>query len=297
MSAQPSSPNTTTSWRPAGSWSLLWDHAILITWCLVALAPVYMALVTSSHEAVTIHTQGLQLLPGGHALATYDKVLLAPSGFSGDISGWRMTLNSLALGLGFALGKILISVLAAYAIVYFRMPGGVLFFWLIFATLLLPLEVRIIPTYEIVHHLGLSNTYGGLIIPLIASATATFYFRQFYLSVPAELQEAARIDGAGPWRFLIDMLLPVSRTTIAAIFIIMFVTGWNQYLWPTIITTDEGYFTLVRGIKQIMQVWLEADIPHYNEAMALAILAMLVPVTLVVFFQKWFIKGLTEGGK
>jgi sn-glycerol 3-phosphate transport system permease protein len=280
--------------RTAAIWL---DHAILMIWTLLAVGPVLMALITSTHEAVTIHREGLQWWLGEQAVAVYSRVLTEPSGFSGAITGWRMLMNSAILGLGFAMGKIVISLLSAYAIVYFRIKGGVLIFWLIFATLLLPLEVRIIPTYEVVHALGLSNSYAGLILPLIASATATFYFRQFLLSVPDELHEAARIDGAGPWKFLVDILVPLSRNTAAAIFIIMFVTGWNQYLWPTLITTDEHYFTLVRGIKQILQVWVEADIPHYAEAMALTVLALLPPMVLVLVFQRWFIRGLTESGK
>jgi sn-glycerol 3-phosphate transport system permease protein len=278
-------------------WSAWLDHAILMSWTLVAVGPVLMALVTSTHEAVTIHRQGLQWWPGDQAGDVYRRVLTEPSGFSGAITGWRMLWNSAILGVGFAVGKIIISLLSAYAIVYFRVKGGVLIFWLIFTTLLLPLEVRIIPTYEVVHTLGLSNSYTGLILPLIASATATFYFRQFLLTVPDELHEAARIDGAGPWKFLVDILLPLSRNTAAAIFIIMFVTGWNQYLWPTLITTDEHYFTLVRGIKQILQVWVESDIPHYAEAMALTVLALFPPMVLVLVFQRWFIRGLTESGK
>jgi sn-glycerol 3-phosphate transport system permease protein len=187
--------------------------------------------------------------------------------------------------------------MAAYAIVYFRFPFATISFWAIFMTLLLPLEVRILPSYEIVQEMGLTNTYTGLILPLIASATGTFFFRQFFKSVPDELVEAARIDGAGPVKFFIDILIPLSRTMIAAIFIIMFVYGWNQYLWPTLITTDEHYFTLVRGIKQILQVWIGSQIPDYNEAMALAILAMLPPVVVVIVFQSWFVKGLTESDK
>jgi sn-glycerol 3-phosphate transport system permease protein len=157
--------------------------------------------------------------------------------------------------------------------------------------------VRILPSYEIVQSMGLINTYTGLIVPLVASATGTFFFRQFFKSVPDELIEAARIDGAGPLKFFLDILLPLSRTMIAAIFIIMFVYGWNQYLWPTLITTNEDYFTLVRGIKQIIQVWVGSQIPEYGQAMALAVLAMLPPVIVVVVFESWFIKGLTESDK
>jgi sn-glycerol 3-phosphate transport system permease protein len=208
-----------------------------------------------------------------------------------------MVMNSMILGIGFAVGKIVVSMLAAYAIVYFRFRLATLSFWAIFTTLLLPLEVRIMPSYKVMTDLGLINTYTGLIVPLLASATGTFYFRQFFLSVPDELLEAARIDGAGPFRFFIDILLPISRTMMAAIFIIMFVYGWNQYLWPMLMTTDESFFTLMRGIKQILQVWIGSQIPDYNEAFALAVLAMLPPVLLVVVFQRWFIKGLTESDK
>ncbi len=208
-----------------------------------------------------------------------------------------MLWNSVILGLGFAIGKIVISMLAAYAIVYFRFPFATVSFWMIFSSLLLPLEVRILPSYEVVQSLGLLNTYSGLILPLIASATATFFFRQFFKSVPDELLEAARIDGAGPYRFFRDILVPLSRTMMAAIFIIMFVVGWNQYLWPALMTTDEGMFTIVRGIRQILQVWIGADIPDGNEALALTILAMAPPAVIVLIFQRMFIKGLVETGK
>ncbi|MEO1532229.1 MAG: sn-glycerol-3-phosphate ABC transporter permease UgpE [Pseudomonadota bacterium] len=278
-------------WRQAG------DHAILIAGALFMLVPVLLALFTSTHDAVTIHREGIQYGFGSHGVETYSAVLFEGTGFTGEVNGLLMVGNSLILGIGFAVGKIVISMMAAYAIVYFRLPFATLAFWLIFTTLLLPLEVRILPSYEIVHSMGLTNTYTGLILPLIASATGTFFFRQFYKSVPDELLEAARIDGAGPWKFFIDILVPLSRTMIAAIFIIMFVFGWNQYLWPTLITTDESFFTLVRGIKQILNVWVGANVPEYAEAMAMAILAMIPPILVVVIFQRWFIKGLTESDK
>ena len=170
-------------------------------------------------------------------------------------------------------------------------------FWVIFTTLLLPLEVRIMPSYQVMSSLGLLNSYAGLIVPLLASATGTFYFRQFFKSVPDELLEAALIDGAGPLRYLIDVLVPLSRTMMAAIFIIMFVYGRNQYLWPMLMTTDERFFTLMRGIKQILQVWVGSQIPDYNEAFALAVLALAPPLVVVVVFQRWFIKGITESEK
>ncbi|MEY9782751.1 sn-glycerol-3-phosphate ABC transporter permease UgpE [Sinorhizobium fredii] len=273
------------------------DHVILLIGVFIMVAPVVVAFMTSTHEAADIHRNGLSLTWGGHFAETYEAVLTREGGFTGKVTGFNMMLNSMILGLGFAVGKIVLSMLAAYAIVYFRFPLATFFFWVIFTTLLLPLEVRILPSYEVMNALKLMNTYTGLIVPLLASATGTFYFRQFFKSVPDELLEAARIDGAGPFKFFIDVLVPLSRTMMAAIFIIMFVYGWNQYLWPTLMTTDEGFFTLVRGIKQILLVWVGSNIPDYNEAFALAILAMLPPVMIVVIFQRWFIKGLTESDK
>ncbi|MBX8813601.1 sn-glycerol-3-phosphate ABC transporter permease UgpE [Pseudochrobactrum algeriensis] len=273
------------------------DHLILLAGALFLILPVVVAFTTSSHTAADIHSNGLSLSWGDNFTETYSNVLTREGGFTGQITGSRMLLNSLILGLGFAVGKIVLSMLAAYAIVYFRFRFATLAFWLIFTTLLLPLEVRIVPSYQVVSSFGMLNSYSGLIVPLLASATGTFYFRQFFKSVPDELLEASRIDGAGPVKFFIDILLPLSRTMIAAMFIIMFVYGWNQYLWPMLVTTDESFFTLMRGIKQILQVWVGAQIPDYNEAFALAVLAMVPPVLVVVVFQRWFIKGLTESDK
>ncbi|HHS94559.1 MAG TPA: ABC transporter permease subunit [Rhodobacterales bacterium] len=273
------------------------DHIVLLLGVFIMAGPLVVVFTTSTFPAVFIHNNGMQLGWGGNFLETYRTVLTQKGGFSGDVTGMLMTKNSFILGIGFALGKIVVSMLAAYAIVFFRFPLGSFFFWLIFTTLLLPLEVRILPSYEVVQGLGLLNTYTGLIVPLIASATGTFFFRQFFRSVPNEMIEAARVDGAGPFRFFIDILVPLSRTMIAAIFIIMFVVGWNQYLWPTLMTTDERMFTLVRGIKQVIQVFIGSDIPDYNEAMAMAILAMVPPGLVIVVFQRMFIKGLVESEK
>jgi sn-glycerol 3-phosphate transport system permease protein len=273
------------------------DHIILILGAIFLILPVIVAFMTSTHTAVEIHKGGLALLPGDNFVATYEKVLTQKGGFTGEVTGARMLMNSAILGVGFALGKIVLSMMAAYALVYFRFRLAVPMFWVIFTTLLLPLEVRIMPSYQVMAQLGLLNSYTGLIVPLLASATGTFYFRQFFKSVPDELLEAARIDGAGPVKFFIDILIPLSRSMIAAIFIIMFVYGWNQYLWPMLMTTEERFFTLMRGIKSILQVWVGANIPDYNEAFALAVLAMLPPVAVVVIFQSWFIKGLTESDK
>ncbi|MCM2291705.1 ABC transporter permease subunit [Allorhizobium sp. BGMRC 0089] len=275
----------------------VFDHLILILGVVIMLGPLVVAFTTSTHTAAEIDRHGLMLSMGHNFIPTYKKVIFAHSGFSGSVTGLNMMLNSLILGLGFAIGKIVLSMMAAYAIVYFRFRFATLAFWIIFTTLLLPLEVRIVPSYQVASDLGLLNSYTGMILPLLASATGTFFFRQFFKSVPEELLEAARIDGAGPFKFFIDILIPLSRTMIAAVFIIMFVYGWNQYLWPLMTTTDEHYYTLIRGIKQILQVWVGSQLPDYNEAFAMAILAMLPPILIVVIFQSWFIKGLTETDK
>ncbi|MAS42573.1 MAG: sn-glycerol-3-phosphate ABC transporter permease UgpE [Rhodobacteraceae bacterium] len=272
-------------------------HVVLIFGVLLMCGPMAVTFMSSTWDPVVIHSEGLQLGYGGKFLETYETVLLKGGGFTGEITGTLMLWNSVLLGLGFAIGKIVISMLAAYAIVYFRFPFASLSFWVIFATLLLPLEVRILPSYEVVQRLGMLNSWSGLILPLIASATATFFFRQFFRSIPDELLEAARIDGAGPFRFFVDILAPLSKTMMAAIFIIMFVVGWNQYLWPALMTTDESMFTIVRGIRQILQVWIGANIPDYNQALALAILAMAPPALVVLVFQRMFIKGLVETEK
>ncbi len=280
------------------NWRLITTHAILIVGVLFMSLPVWVAFATSTHAPETILRDGLQFWPGGHFLETYEQVLFVEGGVMKSVLGTTMLKNSLILGIGFAIGKVVISMLAAYAIVYFRFRLAVPLFWVIFMTLLLPLEVRIIPSYEVVASLGLLDTHTGLIIPLIASATGTFFFRQFFRSVPDELLEAARLDGATAWGFFIDILVPLSKTMIAAILIIMFVVGWNQYLWPLIMTTKEENYTLVIGIKQIYQILAEGgELPQYQKAFALTILATLPPVLVVLIFQRWFVKGLVESEK
>lgn len=279
-------------------WSSVIDHAILLFGAFLMLFPVVLTFMTSSYDKLAFAKTGLQFGWSDKFVENYNKAMFETSGFTGEIDGMTMLGNSLILGFGFAIGKIIISMLAAYAIVYFRFRFATFAFWVIFTTLLLPLEVRILPSYEVIQGLGLTNTYTGLIVPLIASATGTFFFRQFFRSVPEEMIEAARIDGAGPVKFFIDILMPLSKTMIAAIFIIMFVFGWNQYLWPTLITTEESMFTLVRGIKQIVQSITDSNtIPEFTVAMALSIITMLPPVLIVVFFQSWFVKGLVESDK
>lgn len=280
------------------NWHTISTHVILILGAIFMTFPVWVAFMTSTHAPETILREGLQFWPGGHFMETYNDVLFVEGGVMKKVTATQMTLNSLILGIGFAIGKVVISMLAAYAIVYFRFRLALPLFWVIFMTLLLPLEVRIIPSFEVVSSLGLLDTHTGLIIPLIASATGTFFFRQFFRSVPDELLEAARLDGANAWRFFIDILVPLSKTMIAAILIIMFVVGWNQYLWPLIMTTKEENYTLVIGIKQIYQVIAEGgELPQFQKAFALTILATLPPVLVVLIFQNWFVKGLVESEK
>ncbi|MBU2980616.1 ABC transporter permease subunit [Lentibacter algarum] len=290
-------PNQPPLAKRSLKWSTVMDHTVLILGSLFLLVPLLMVLQTTS-------TPDLETIKNGPGLAIGDQLddnfmaaMFKASGFSGENTGMRMLMNSMILGIGFAIGKIVLGMMAAYALVYFRLRFATFAFWLIFTTLLLPLEVRILPSYEIAQKLGLLNTYTGLIVPLIASATATFFFRQYFRSIPEELVEAARIDGAGPVKFFIDILVPLSQTMIAAMFIIMFVYGWNQYLWPTMVTTDEDMYTLVRGIKQLTQDLEGTSIPEYGRANMLALIAILPPVLIVIFFQSWFVKGLTESDK
>ena len=278
-----------------GTRSRLVRHALICGLLAAIVFPVYIAFVTSTHEASTMLQGVIPLLPGPDLIPTYARVLATGIPTFGDLPVATMMLNSLVMALGIAIGKIVISLLSAYAIVFFRFPLRMLWFWMIFATLMLPVEVRIVPTFQVVSDLGLLNSFGGLIVPLLASATATFLFRQFFLTVPDELTEAARIDGASPFRFFLDILIPLSRTNIAAIFVIMFIYGWNQYLWPLLITTDPNYSTIVMGIQRMVNV---ADTqPYWQLVMATATLALLPPVIVVVAMQRLFVKGLVETEK
>ncbi len=274
--------------RGLGLW---FTHAGLILGVLIIFFPIYLAFVASTVTQPDIVRPPMPLVPGDHFFENYRDALV--SGVNAPV--WRMLLNSTVMALGIALGKIAISLLSAFAIVYFRFPFRQAFFWLIFLTLMLPVEVRIVSTYEVIANFGMLNSYSGLILPLIASATATFLFRQFFLTVPDELAEAARVDGAKPMRFFIDILLPMSRTNIAALFVILFIYGWNQYLWPLLITTDPQMNTIVMGIKQMFPSG--DDIADWPVIMATAILAMIPPVAVVVFMQGLFIKGLVDTEK
>lgn len=271
-------------------------HIILIVGIIIICFPVYVAIIASTHSSAAFNSGTLPLLPGEHALENYKTIFGDGLARLGLPNLWPLLLNSLIMALGISIGKIIISLLSAYAIVYMRFPFRKTAFILIFVTLMLPVEVRILPTYAVVAKLGMIDTYSGMIIPLIASATATFLFRQFFLTVPDELLEAARVDGAGPFKFFKDILLPLSKSNIAALFIIMFIYGWIQYLWPLIITTDQNHQTILIILKQLIVESLQHD-PQWNILMAVSVVAMVPPVLVVVFMQRLFIKGLIETEK
>ncbi len=270
-------------------------HAILWLGIAIVAFPVYLAIVASTQDAASIANGQMSLLPGGHLIETYYKtIFVGTSGSTREPVG-VMLMNSLVMALAIACGKIAISIISAYAVVYFRFPLRMTIFWLIFITLMLPVEVRIYPTYKIAADLQLLDSYAGLTLPLIASATATLLFRQFFMTVPDELLEASRIDGAGPLRFFWDTLLPLSRTNIAALFVILFIYGWNQYLWPLLITTRDDMQTIVIGIRKMITT--SDALTEWPVVMATAVLAMLPPVVVVVVMQKLFVRGLVETEK
>lgn len=271
------------------------SHAALIFGVLLVGFPVWVILVASTHDYAALATHPIPLWFGGEAVNNYYTLLTTGIAAVGSVPLWVMLGNSLIMALGITIGKIVVSIIAAFALVYFRFPFRPVFFWLILITLMLPVEVRILPTFDIVVRMDLLNSYIGLTLPLIASATATFLFRQFFMTVPSELVEAARMDGAGAMRFFVDILLPLSRTNIAALFIILFIYGWNQYLWPLIITTDEGYTTIVMGIQRMVNSG-EAY-PVWHLIMGMAILALLPPVVVVLAMQRLFVRGLVETEK
>lgn len=274
--------------RGAGLWL---THVLMVFGVLVIFFPIWLAFVASTVTQPEIVRPPMPLWPGDQLWENYSRAL-----FSGvNIPVTTMLLNSLVMAIGIAVGKIIISLLSAFAIVYFRFPGRIFFFWMIFLTLMLPIEVRIVPTYEVVAGFGMLNSYSGLIFPLIASATATFLFRQFFLTIPDELAEAARVDGAKPMRFFWDIVVPMSRTNVAALFVILFIYGWNQYLWPLLITTDPEMNTIVMGIKQMFPSG--DDVADWPVIMATSILAMIPPVIVVVSMQRLFIRGLVDSEK
>jgi len=276
-------------------WLTVLTHLIIWVGVAIVALPLYVAFVASTLTYDQVLQAPMPLIPGGEFVNNYMQVLTQGSERASAAPVGRMMFNSLVTALVIAFGKIAISLLSAFAIVYFRFRFRTFFFWMIFITLMLPVEVRILPTYKVVSDLGMLDSYAGLTLPLIASATATFLFRQFFLTIPDELAEAARIDGAGPLRFFWDVVLPLSRPSIAALFVILFIYGWNQYLWPLLVTTQESMYTTVIGIKRMITGGDAAT--EWHLVMATAILALLPPALVVILMQKWFVKGLVDTEK
>ena len=275
-------------------WLAVLTHIVLIFGVLLMFFPIYLVFVASTHTLADVINVPMPLLPGSHLWENYRRALTEGAKALGAPVG-VMLLNSMIMAVGIAVGKIGISLLAAFAVVYFQFRFRLFFFWMIFITLMLPVEVRILPTYKVIADLHLLDSYTGLILPLVASATATFFFRQFFLSIPDEIVEAARVDGAKPLRFFVDILIPMSRTSIAAMFVILFIYGWNQYLWPLLITTKEEYYTLLIGINRMLAVGDQQA--EWQVIMATTLLAMLPPVLVVISMQRLFIRGMTESEK
>ncbi|WP_435530816.1 sn-glycerol-3-phosphate ABC transporter permease UgpE [Pseudotabrizicola formosa] len=267
----------------------------MILGVIIVAFPVYYVFIASTHSVQTILRPPLPLLPGAEGYENYRAAFSGEIDRIGGVSLWRLLGNTTLIAVGIAVGKIVISMASAYAIVFFKFPFRMACFWLIFITLMLPVEVRIQPTYKVMVDLGLIDTYAGLILPLIASATATLLFRQFFMTIPDELLEAARVDGAGPWRFFKDILWPLSLTNVAAIFVIQFIYGWTQYLWPLLVTNSNEMNTIVIALKKMVS-FADADTP-WNLVMVTSVLAILPPILVVVLMQRWFVKGLVETEK
>jgi sn-glycerol 3-phosphate transport system permease protein len=280
----------------AGSGRGAWlPHLVLLAGLGLVLFPIYVAFVASSLDLRDILAAPMTLIPGPQLIANYREALTSGTMATSGQSVAAMMANSLVMALLIAVGKIAISLPSAYAVVFFRFPLRRLCFWAIFVTLMLPVEVRIIPTYKIAADLRLIDTHAGLALPLIASATATLLFRQFFLTIPDELTEAAKLDGAGPWRFFVWIAIPLSSTNIAALFVILFIYGWNQYLWPLLVTDSPGMTTIVIGIRQMIG---NGDAQTaWPIVMATALLAILPPVAIVLAMQRWFVAGLIEPEK
>ncbi|MBX6374302.1 MAG: sn-glycerol-3-phosphate ABC transporter permease UgpE [Acetobacteraceae bacterium] len=273
----------------------IWTHGWLILGVLVFALPIWITLVGSTHDAATIGRGEVPLLPGPHAAENYATAWTQGGGRFRAAGAAAMLWNSALMALLIAAGKIAISLLSAYAVVFFSFPGRMAFFWMIFITLMLPVEVRIIPTFQVMVDLSLINTMAGLVVPLVASATATLLFRQFFLTIPDEYVEAAKMDGAGPLRFFRDVVVPLSVTNIAALFVILFIYGWNQYLWPLLVVNDRSLETIVVGLSKMIGTGDAQN--EWNTIMATAVMAMLPPVAVVVLMQRWFVRGLTETEK
>lgn len=278
--------------RPISS---LIGHLILILGTIIVAFPIYYTFVASTMTSTQIIRPPISLLPGDHFVENYGEAIFGGVERVVGVSLERLLWNSFVVAMAIAVGKIIISFMSAFAIVFFRFPMRMFFFWMIFITLMLPVEVRILPTYKVIVDLGMIDTYAGLTLPLMASATATFLFRQFFLTIPGELVEAARIDNAGPFRFMRDILLPLSKTNIAALFVILFIYGWTQYLWPLLVTNDAKMNTIIIGLRRMVD-WADASTP-WNYVMVTAILAIIPPILVVVLMQRWFVKGLVETEK
>jgi sn-glycerol 3-phosphate transport system permease protein len=274
-------------------WANFFAHTVLIIGVALVVFPVYIAIVASTQAPGELMRGTLPLLPGSDGIANYTQMWQSGVSTTNSAPAAKMLWNSFVMAMAITVGKLSISLLSAFAIVYFRFRFRMFFFWLIFVTLMLPVEVRIIPTFQVVADLNMLNSFAGLSIPLIASATATFLFRQFFMTIPEEMLEAARVDGAGPLKFFKDILLPLSVTNIAALFVIMFIYGWNQYLWPLLITTDPDYTTIVMGIQRMTS----EENPQWHLVMAAVVMAALPPVLVILFMQRLFVKGLTETEK
>ena len=276
-------------------WHDFFAHAVLIAGVILVAFPLYVTFIASTQTYEEIVNVPMPMVPGDKMVENYTQALTSGSERGSSAPVGTMLKNSLIMALGVAIGKIAISIISAFAIVYFRFPLRNFFFWMIFVTLMLPIEVRIIPTFKVASDLGLLDSYAGLILPVVASATATFLFRQFFLTIPDELAEAARIDGAGPIRFFWDVILPLSKTNMAALFVILFIVGWNEYLWPLLITSREEMYTVVIGIKRMIAGGDASN--EWHLIMATAMLALLPPALVVILMQKWFVKGLVETEK
>ena len=275
--------------RRRADWHAVAVHALLVVCVAVVAFPLYYAFVISTQDLPQVVARPPRLLPSSHMLDNYAEAWRRSN-------MGRMLLNSAVMAVTVAVGKIVISMLSAFAIVYFSFRGRMVCFWMIFVTLMLPVPVRLMSTYEMAGTLGWLDTYQGLTIPLMASATATFLFRQFYLTVPNEMAEAAQLDGAGPLRFLWSFLLPLSWANIAALFVVLFIFGWNQYLWPILITNTEAMRTVVIGLEELIPR-SGTELPTWNLIMAGAMMALLPPVAVILLMQRWFVKGLVESEK
>jgi sn-glycerol 3-phosphate transport system permease protein len=272
----------------------VFPHVALWLAIAVILFPIYFVLVASTRTSADILSAPMPIYPGGHFLENYGRALLEGAKNLGA-SAFTMSRNSLYMALGIAVGKICVSLLAAFAIVFFKFPGRGFCFWAIFITLMLPVEVRIMPTYKVISDLGMLNSFSGLILPMIVSATAVFLFRQFFMAVPREIAEASQMDGAHPMRFFRSILVPMTRTPIAAMFVIQFIYGWNQYLWPLLITTKQEYYTLLIGINRMLS---GADVLiEWQIVMATTLLALIPPVLVVLLMQRQFVAGMTDTEK